>query len=108
MSMGPLGSVGGVAGSQLPQAKGTDADLAAKETADQKRANESGARASSAEGIGETSEQQETGDRDADGRRIWEVTESAEAAEDESEPSQEAAPSRDATGQRGNRLDLSG
>jgi len=86
-------------------------DRAAQETTAQQTQQQSDYQAEQAAGIGQTDgEQHETEDRDADGRRPWELppkTKPPVAAEptssDQSEPH-----SRDATGQCGNSLDLLG
>jgi hypothetical protein len=68
-------------------------------------------KAEHASGIGETDgEDHETAERDADGRRIWEER-SGSTENDSPEtdaPAQDHPVSKDATGQRGNLLDLSG
>jgi len=108
--MGPLGIVGSAAGSQLPQAKGVDSDRAAQDVAAQARKVDGASKAQSAEGVGQTDEQEQASDRDADGRRLWEKTETDDTTPAESQPSSERTPtqSKDATGQSGNRLDLTG
>jgi hypothetical protein len=64
--------------------------------------------AESAAGIGETGEDSEVSDRDADGRRLWEE-QLGNASADGPEPTEHPeALSKDATGDRGNQLDLSG
>jgi hypothetical protein len=77
----------------------------------QQRQVDSGQRAQDAAGIGETDgEDHESEDRDADGRRLWEDSHAAEkgqGGEADSEPGH-APRSKDATGNSGNLLDLSG
>ena len=59
-----------------------------------------------ASGIGETQEDQQTSDRDADGRRLWEAAAKKKAAaEAEAEIDRKA---KDPTGMSGNELDLTG
>ncbi len=107
MSMGPLGGIAAsLAGSALAQTKGSDVERAQHETASQQREVKNDLRAENAAGIGETNgEDHETAERDADGRRPWEEPERRK-------PPSEAAGSprisRDATGNAGNLLDLSG
>ncbi len=110
MSMGPLGIVGSAAGSQLSQAKGTDSDRVAKEVSDQSRKTDGASKAQAADGVGQTDEQEQTSERDADGRRLWEKTGGLDPNDAESGHADERPPtqSKDAIGQSGNRLDLSG
>lgn len=110
MSIGPTGGiVGSAAGAPLSQTKGSDAERTVEETAQQLRRDKSNESSEKAAGIGKTDEDQEVSDRDADGRRIWEIDEKAkhEEHEDEEEP-QANRQSRDASGDSGNALDLSG
>ena len=66
--------------------------------------NEQNAEKSS--GIGETQHDQEASDRDADGRRIWEVDEVNKATGEEQ--ARKPRQSKDASGDCGNALDLTG
>jgi hypothetical protein len=98
----------GVAGAPLAQAKGADVERAQQDTVQQDRQVQTDAKAEQAAGIGTTEEQAGAdADRDADGRRAWE----AQARGAKASPDQAAAAprqSRDATGQSGTQLDLSG
>ena len=112
MSIGPLGGVAGsVAGSPLAQTKGSEPERAQQDAAGQQRRIESGQKADSAAGIGETDgEDHEAADRDADGRRSWEPPPEATSS-DETQQQDDQSPqrqSKDATGESGNLLDLSG
>jgi hypothetical protein len=107
MNLGPMGIVGSVAGTNLPQARGTETDRAEQEASAQKRRIESDKGAESAAGVGETTEDQSSSDRDADGRRLWERL-APDAESDESVEIVEEPRSRDASGCRGMNLDLSG
>lgn len=106
MSMGPLGPMG-AAGTSYTQ-RGAEVERTAKDVADQGRAAESSDRGIAAEGVGETDEQEGVGDRDADGRRIWEVNERTVREDAQTEDAKDSPQSRDAGGERGNLLDLSG
>ena len=87
--------------------KGSDIERAQQDSNSQERRVQSEAKAENAAGIGETDgEDHEAADRDADGRRIWERIAQAKQGESASEPPDRA--SRDASGQSGNLLDLSG
>ena len=112
MSVGPMGSVAGsVAGSPLAQTQGSETERAQQETGSQQRRIQNEQRAEAAAGIGEADgEDHETQERDADGRRLWEHSSEAERAEQGQEESAAKPPrqSKDATGQSGNLLDLSG
>jgi hypothetical protein len=112
MSVGPLaGLAGSAAGSPLAQTKGAESERVQQETVTQQRVADSEQKADAAAGIGETDGQDhETAERDADGRRLWEPPpepkNAPQAAEPTSQPPQRQ--SKDATGQSGNLLDLSG
>jgi hypothetical protein len=108
MSMGPLtGVLTSAAGVPFAQVKGSDLDRAANENTVQQRAKDSQLKTEAAAGIGATDGQDhETEERDADGRRPWEVGYQGPAPR---QPTTSAEPpmSRDASGECGNALDLS-
>ncbi len=111
MSIGPLGMIGSLAGSQLAQTHGNDAARTPQEVAAQKREMASLEKAEQAAGIGHTTEEMGTGDRDADGRRLWE----AEGDDPQHPRAQETDPSTASlppgprsAGERGANLDLQG
>lgn len=104
MSVGPLGMASSVAGTA--QSPGSQTERTKQDTASQERRVQSDRTAEAADGVGETPEDQQTADRDGDGRKLWEENRAAD--DGESESSTELPTSRDATGQRGQNLDLSG
>ena len=109
MSIGPMGIVGSLAGGQLQQAKGSDTDRTAQETASQSRETKLTEKAEMAAGIGQTTEDAETSDRDADGRRLWEPgQEPEEETGDSRANAEEPQQAKDPEGNRGANLDLSG
>jgi hypothetical protein len=106
MSIGSLGGVvGSAAGAPLSQTKGTEAERAQRETTAAERGTDSAERSERAAGIGQTGEDQETSERDADGRRPWEAAGRPAAAGDRSAPPRQ---SKDASGDAGTQLDLTG
>jgi type II secretory pathway pseudopilin PulG len=108
MSIGSLGIVGGLAGTALPQ-RAADADRVQRETVEQQRAVESSAQAENAAGIGQTEEDSQTAERDADGRRPWEQAPRAEEKPADTPPAAPHIPiSKDPTGACGGQLDLVG
>lgn len=108
MSMSPMGPLGSVAGSQMAQSKGTEADRVSQESSRQTNAERAEKRAENAAGLGAAEEEQAAGDRDADGRRILEIQEEQKSDDQAAAEDAEQRQSRDATGQRGKNLDLSG
>lgn len=109
MSMGSLGLIGSIAGTPLAQAKGSDIDKAKSEVANQQRKTESVEKADAASGIGVTQGDSETSDRDADGRRIWEIDPTAKAKDEQAiDPSGPLPLSKDPTGNSGKQIDLCG
>jgi hypothetical protein len=111
MSIGSLGFAGIGAATPLPQAKGSDADRSVQETAAQKSEQQSDAKAESAAGIGETDgDDHKIEEREGDGRMPWQTPASGNVSDLKGDESNGAPlpSSRDATGQCGNVLDLTG
>ena len=111
MSVGPLGGIASsAAGSSFAQKHGSEVERAGQEKSAQQRRIATDQKADSAAGVGEADGQDhETADRDADGRRLWEgVSEPEDAADQEESEEIQSRKSKDATGQSGNLLDLSG
>jgi hypothetical protein len=111
MSIGSLGIVGSLAGSPLSQ-RAAEVERAERESADRAREAKSEQRAEQSAGIGQTEEDSQAGERDADGRRPWEhpAAKQPPAPETAADAVAEVAPSRakDPTGERGSELDLTG
>ncbi|OHB74967.1 MAG: hypothetical protein A2W31_11860 [Planctomycetes bacterium RBG_16_64_10] len=107
MSIGSAGGVAGsAAGAPLAHTKGTELERAGQDSASQQRQLDSNQNAENAAGIGQTGEDRQASDRDADGRRIWENPQRHEQVEaDGSEPLRQG---KDARGERGGALDLTG
>ncbi|MFP6676727.1 MAG: hypothetical protein VB878_16710 [Pirellulaceae bacterium] len=111
MSMAPMGPLGSIAGSPLAQTKGGEADRARQESARQTNAERAQEKSENAAGLGAAEEEHEAADRDADGRRLWETNEQPTDGENAGSgggASDDGPKRKDASGQRGNRLDLSG
>ena len=108
MSIASLGIAGSLAGTALPQ-RAADAEKAQRETTEQARAADATQQAENAAGIGQTEEDSQTSERDADGRRLWEQPSRAQAKKIDPEPSAVTSSlSKDPTGARGSQLDLLG
>lgn len=108
MSVGPLGGVHtSAAGVPYAQAKGPDVERTEHETVSQQRHVKSERLADAAAGIGETGEDSETSERDADGRRLWEEQAGKQRHEEAGPDERQEKHSKDATGESGNQLDLS-
>jgi hypothetical protein len=108
-----MGSLGGIAGSAagvpLSQTAGSETERAQKESLAQHRQVDADQQAERAAGIGQTDEDQESSERDADGRRLWEApNQSDKARKDDEAPELLLRQSKDATGQSGTQLDLTG
>jgi hypothetical protein len=108
MSIGSLGGIAAsIAGTSLAQAKGSEVDRVQQDTNAQQRQVHNEVKADSAAGIGETDGQEESAaDRDANGRRPWERIGDGPSETDAEGTS--GSHSRDATGESGTQLDLSG
>lgn len=107
MNVVPMGGIiSGAAGSPLAQTSGAESERTARDGVVQQRQISSQQSAEAAAGIGTTNEDQETSERDADGRMFWERPVAAGKQQDEMGPS--ARQSKDPTGASGNSLDLTG
>src|SRR5262245_44932111 len=115
MSSIPTHIASGLAATSLAQSRGAEADRVRQEDAVRHREAATDKSAEAAAGIDETKDQQASGDRDADGRRVIEwpggkkqraatsTDESAAISSEHREPR-----SKDPTGQAGSQLDLDG
>jgi hypothetical protein len=113
MSIGLGGVVGSAAGAPLSQTAGSEAERAQKEALAQQRQVDSNQRSERAAGIGQTEQDQESSERDADGRRLWEASAKRPKDDAAEQPVAEDAAaalrqSKDPTGQSGTQLDLTG
>ena len=117
MSIGSFGGVqGSAAGAPLSQMRGSEIEKSQQQNAASERGTDAAEKSEKASGIGTTEEDQETSDRDADGRRMYEdpsspgegEAESEEASSEEPTAAEEPPKSIDPTGQSGGALDLVG
>lgn len=105
MSIGPLGPLPAAAGTPLAQTRG-DLENSQVVRENQERKIAGNRQAEAAAGIGETDgEDHQTEERDADGRRPWEIPPPRKQEADSTE--QKATP-KDPQGTLGQLLDLSG
>jgi hypothetical protein len=109
MSIASLGIVGGLATSGLAQ-RTAETDRLTGDASDHSRAFDAAEKAEQAAGIGHTEGDSEATDRDADGRRLWEIQSGAKQGKPTPDPGEAHPPalSKDPTGQRGQALDISG
>lgn len=105
MSVGPTTFAASLAATSLSQARG-DAERVQQDTAAKERQIEGDRQAESAEGVGTTDGDEAAGDRDADGRRLWEKPPARKESSDGDD--ELSAPIKDPTGQSGSLLDLTG
>src|SRR5262249_1927591 len=112
MSVGPMGFFGSVAATPLSQSRGSDVERASQESAGQSAQTANETKAENAAGIGPADgEEHGAAERDADGRRIWEKPPSKKkspATAPVAVPVAPSALSKDASGESGNQLDLTG
>jgi hypothetical protein len=106
MSIGSLGLIGSFATSSMAQRVG-DVDKVERDTADRARESKSDTAAEDAAGIGQTEQESEASDRDADGRRPWELPSHA-APQEEVAATAPPSAAHDPTGQSGRTLDILG
>ena len=103
MSVGPMGMMSSIAGSSVSRA--SDTERIQQDSTGQTQSQQN---AESAAGVGETKQDQETSDRDADGHRLWEQPPRADQQPDAEQASDSESQSRAPSGNRGANLDLSG
>jgi len=110
MSMVPLGGLlSSTAGTALSQATGSDTERTQKEGAAQQRRADADQHAERSAGIGQTEQDEQSGERDADGRRLWEKAVSPNQVQEVvSDMEADSRQSKDPTGQSGTKLDLTG
>ena len=109
MTMVPLGGIiGSAAGAPLSQSAGSETERASKEGQNLSRQTNAQELAEQAAGIGQTGEDRESSERDADGRRLWEAPAKRGVSALDETSEEPTRLSRDATGQCGNQLDVTG
>jgi hypothetical protein len=104
--------IGSAVGAPVAQSQGSDVQRSQQDAAGQARETQMNQKAEQASGVGQTEQHEQASDRDADGRRPWELgpRPAAEEASAAVEPPIAAASSRpkDPTGWAGRHLDLQG
>jgi len=117
MSIGPFGGLAAsAAGAPFAQSKGSEVDQVQQGTSTQQRKIQTDQKAEIAAGIGQADgEDHQTGQRDADGRRLWEKTsgQQPQTGSDQGSPADsstgaDSPTGKDPTGQSGSLLDLTG
>src|SRR4051812_24182462 len=109
MNIGQIGIASSAAAMPLAQARSSEVDRTSLESSIRDREVRVDAEAEAAEGIGTTHEEQSAGDRDADGRRAWEIDNTQEPKKpNDSDNTANSHSSKDPTGQAGSQFDLSG
>jgi hypothetical protein len=107
MNVVPLGGIiSGAAGAPLAQTNGSETERTQRDGANRERRVTTEKTADAAAGIGTTDADQETSERDADGRMFWEHPGEKELTKDES--ALEKRQAKDPRGSSGNALDLTG
>jgi hypothetical protein len=108
--MAPLGGiVSSAAGAPLSQTAGSETERAQKDSVAQHRQLDASQKAEQAAGIGQTEQDQESSERDADGRRPWEAPPGTSKNDPNANATEsQTRQSKDATGQSGTKLDLTG
>jgi hypothetical protein len=99
------GLLGSAAGAPLSQTTASTSGTAQKESAAVERRAAADEKAEQAGGIGQTEEDEQTDERDADGRRLWERSQHPAS---ESDALRAERPVKDPSGNAGNVLDLVG
>jgi len=110
MTMVPLGGIlTSAAGTALSQTAGSETERTQKDALTQRRSVDAEQHAERSAGIGQTEQDQESSERDADGRRLWEgPAEPKKPQKSAADVEAESRQSIDPTGQSGTRLDLTG
>lgn len=109
MSIGLTGGVlAGAAGAPLAQSSGAETERTQKDAAVRERLSDAQSQSERASGIGTTDEDQQTDERDADGRRLWEQQQQRKKAATDGNDAEPRRVVKDPTGVSGNALDLTG
>ncbi len=107
MNVVPMGGMfSGAAGAPLAQTAGAETERTQRDGVVRERRIATAQSAEMAEGIGSTDEDQETSERDADGRMFWEHPNAHN--EQQNDEHQLPRQAKDLTGTSGNSLDLTG
>jgi hypothetical protein len=101
------GALGSAAGAPLAQTGGADTERTQKDSSARERVADGQSKSERASGIGTTDADQQTDERDADGRRLWEQQQKKKAAA-EADAAEPRRAVKDPTGISGNALDLTG
>src|SRR5262245_59073206 len=103
------GLAGSAAGAPLSQTSGAETERSQKDSAARERLVDAQNKSERASGVGTTEQDQQTDERDADGRRLWESQGKLKQSQSEApaidEPQRRA---KDPSGLSGNALDLTG
>jgi hypothetical protein len=104
------GLAGSAAGAPLSQTAGAETERSQKESAVRERLADSQSKSERASGIGTTEQDQQTDERDADGRRLFEGAGKRKLKPSPADPAGDEPDRRakDPTGLSGNALDLTG
>jgi hypothetical protein len=106
MNVGAAMGALSAAGTPLSQTAGSEVERSQREGAAHQRTADAQAKSERAAGIGETESEQQTSERDADGRRLWEAPDTKESAEEQ--PGEHPRQAKDTSGTCGATLDLTG
>ena len=104
MSIGPSGMEPSAAVSALPQTQGPETTRTQQESTHQVKSQQNGEGSSE---LVQTERDKEVSERAADDRHLREQTDKNSSKSESADPSNDVPQSRDATGQRGQNLDLS-
>jgi hypothetical protein len=107
MSVGPTTFAASLAATSLNQARGSETERVQHDVAAKQRQAAGDVKAENAAGIGTTEGDEGVGERDADGRRLWERPPKPQP-KDSGEPADADGRLKDPTGESGSLLDLTG
>jgi hypothetical protein len=108
MSVVPLGGlIGSATGTPMAQTQGSEVERDQRESAAQARKVDLVDQSERAQGVGQTKEDHDISERDADGRRPWETT-SRTPEDHEASGTHDPLQSKDCEGTSGNQLDVTG
>ncbi len=102
------GALASAAGAPLAQSGGAETERSQKDASVRERLADAQSQSERASGIGTTDADQQTDERDADGRRLWEQQENRKKAAAEGDAAEPRRAAKDPTGVSGNALDLTG
>lgn len=108
MNIASLNTFAGTAAAQASQTASADSDHQLQRAVTRSNATDSLKKTAEAAGIGQTEQEESAGDRDADGRRVWEIPPSQKTQPETPEETAAEDSPPDPLGECGQQIDILG